>query len=1105
MVKAKSFYSKFKKEVLMGIREIPEGFKAMIEEGAIAPHPPRPQGRLASLHSPVDLFAREFARKYPNVGYLELDEPDDGEKYKPIDESSLSIKEQRRRAKQEKPYDSGIADDDTLHDNELDLELSQDAFNYAKFKLTAMKKGLSDQQATLQATRDVFNLLEQREIELNLIREQANQIGVPSFDPMKHLQHLETLHDEVSSRHQEYLLTEQREQLEEALKYRKYYGDTSALPFELIEGFSPYELHQFISEHPEYKEFFYKPFLPPGSMVESPDTMESAKAAVVDENNLDNIETGEELDHKPQKQSQSIGASKQQKQQDGALVNLTENGVSIQELLGGQDFNGQADFKGTSKEDIQQLLEKYQKIQNHIQRANSLQESLDIESLDPRVSDKVQLRYLGDCILSIEIFIDYLKLRSPEFIDHINKQAGHNILKNLIECSRMIKNYALVLKTQLLSYRVLGYEYTEPSDEVLNAIDDDQDTPQDGEERTMSLGQITADVEREVDIFDLENAGNDVDQLGSHLDSMDYRFKNILDYAKDLNQDDFVNAIDDEIHDDEEELRESMAEEEFEEDENEDDEDDEDDDNEEDNEEDDQEEGGFDNSLATNEDAETELGYRFSDYNLDIGRDARKFMSEEEEKLFFDNYQNQKRGKSLAGNGPLDFKTQDPLDFIFSSNETNQKEANQSTANSAPWASVNKEEFISSVFRDNRQLFAELHVGEDGKIASSSTNTDLLFNGKMSDKLWRQDANIEYPVVCSLATVDHLGSKISPELAKYFNATPAQVEQPQTNSTSLQANFYDSDLSNLETIKNLSRFQDVPSIEHKEVINPQSFEKSFKTTMATAKNDIYVDSIDYVQTNAAFEEPAEIVVDEATQQKYETLKARLNKINESVKQISSAFYEKDNADVKQIIAKKNEILQGKSLQDLVAMDQPQFDQLQSQITLLEEKLKQTTALSVLKDKLAQRKSRDYRKQKRLAIKTVDQLLVQQTRLERKLDLLVEENPSLVTLQEKETVLAIQQEYDTVQSKHTQDQLSHHHALPLSQQFINSFWHDLSPSEKKRSWFNSNNNKNNKSNNNNNNNSNIILTPQEEKQFKANIETNYDDVDYGQVQLKSTDL
>ncbi|GAM24070.1 hypothetical protein SAMD00019534_072450 [Acytostelium subglobosum LB1] len=255
-MKSSNFFKTFKLEVLSGVRELPLGFRTMIAEGVPATHPPLPRARIETLHSPVALYAREFAKAYPEIGYLEMDDPSEegGDLYNPRSELVLSKRAQYLDSRT--PYDSTdmVEEDAEFTEAEMELEMTQDAFNFANAKVLAMKKGLSEKQAHQQALRDTFNDLERRELELDIIRKQAKAMGIPAFDPQRHLQYLDSLYKTVVERRDEFRYIIQRDELEEALQLKKEYGENSPLTFDQVSKFSPEEFDQFIAEHPEYKD-----------------------------------------------------------------------------------------------------------------------------------------------------------------------------------------------------------------------------------------------------------------------------------------------------------------------------------------------------------------------------------------------------------------------------------------------------------------------------------------------------------------------------------------------------------------------------------------------------------------------------------------------------------------------------------------------------------------------------------------------------------------------------------------------------------------------------------------------------------------------------------
>jgi len=199
-----SFARTFRTKVKLGMKSFPSGFNSMILEGIPYMTPPRYR-HLETIDSPVLKYAQQFANEHQEIGYLS------------------------------------------------DSRLSQDAYNFAYTKVAYMKKGLNEGQATLQAKRDLVKNIEIRSMELDMIQNQALKLGIPSFQPKKHLDHINTLLEKVVQRKEEYNEISKREALEETLKIKTFYGDTTPLSFSQVSSFTPIEYFQFIKEHPEYK------------------------------------------------------------------------------------------------------------------------------------------------------------------------------------------------------------------------------------------------------------------------------------------------------------------------------------------------------------------------------------------------------------------------------------------------------------------------------------------------------------------------------------------------------------------------------------------------------------------------------------------------------------------------------------------------------------------------------------------------------------------------------------------------------------------------------------------------------------------------------------
>ncbi|KAN0008789.1 hypothetical protein ACTFIU_002082 [Dictyostelium citrinum] len=193
-----------------GVSTAPFGYTSVLKFG-VPVIPPRNPGKIEVIESPILQYAQEFADSHNEIGYLS------------------------------------------------DNRLSQDAYNYAGLKLSYLKKGLSELQAEIQAKRDVVKNLEVRSLELDLIQNQALKIGIPSFQPKSHLEHIETLVKKVNNRKNEYDYIEKRENLESSLAIKFQYGDMAPLTVSHISTFTPFEYFIFVKEHPEYQKVLFQP------------------------------------------------------------------------------------------------------------------------------------------------------------------------------------------------------------------------------------------------------------------------------------------------------------------------------------------------------------------------------------------------------------------------------------------------------------------------------------------------------------------------------------------------------------------------------------------------------------------------------------------------------------------------------------------------------------------------------------------------------------------------------------------------------------------------------------------------------------------------------
>ncbi|EGC32082.1 hypothetical protein DICPUDRAFT_156005 [Dictyostelium purpureum] len=195
--------------VKKGIIPPPAGYTALLR--VREPFDPEKPKNLEIIESPLLNYAKEFAETHREVGYLS------------------------------------------------DGRLSQDSYNFAGLKLQYLKKGFSENQADLQAKRDVVKNLEIRSMELDLIQTQATKIGIPSFQPKTHLELIQSLAKKVNNRRIEYLNVEKREILETSLKLKIQYNDISPLQFSQISNFTPIEYFTFIREHPEFQKVLLLP------------------------------------------------------------------------------------------------------------------------------------------------------------------------------------------------------------------------------------------------------------------------------------------------------------------------------------------------------------------------------------------------------------------------------------------------------------------------------------------------------------------------------------------------------------------------------------------------------------------------------------------------------------------------------------------------------------------------------------------------------------------------------------------------------------------------------------------------------------------------------
>ncbi|KAK5579960.1 hypothetical protein RB653_009649 [Dictyostelium firmibasis] len=292
-----------------GVSTPPVGYAAMLRFGA-AHIPARKPGKIVSVDSPILKYAQDFADSHRDIGYLS------------------------------------------------DNRLSQDAYNYAGLKLSYLKKGLNEQQADIQAKRDVVKNLEIRSMELDLIQNQALKIGIPSFQPKTHLEHIETLSKKISDRKNEYTYIEKRENLEAALAIKFQYGDMKPLPFSQVSMFSPIEYFVFVKEHPEYQNVLFQPICQDEEKV-VPDELKSENNKHI---NIEDKEMDEDRLDDLDEDSDSRGAASGFKISDYAMssknryfVNFSKGTQSYNNLISdieSIEFNSEDELKGEEDEQL---------------------------------------------------------------------------------------------------------------------------------------------------------------------------------------------------------------------------------------------------------------------------------------------------------------------------------------------------------------------------------------------------------------------------------------------------------------------------------------------------------------------------------------------------------------------------------------------------------------------------------------------------------------------------------------------------------------------------------------------------------------------------------
>ncbi|KYR00474.1 hypothetical protein DLAC_02477 [Tieghemostelium lacteum] len=272
--------SQWKIKIKRGINRIPIGFNQILMEGIPYSLPPKPQKKLRVIESPILEYAKEFANEHREIGYL-----DDG-------------------------------------------RLSQDSMNFSYMKFNYLKKGLSFQQASLQAKRDLVKQIEIRSMELDMIQNQALKMGIPSFRPKTHLEHIDHLYQKVQERKDEFESINRRESLEETLRVKVLYNDFTPLTFTQVSPLTPKEFVKFVKEHADYKKILSYPV-----------TEDKKSSEEEESDDLPDESTG---DKEAQQQQQQ-----QQKKQEEVSQILQKSGPNI---LGFtlEDYNNALGFNKTS-------------------------------------------------------------------------------------------------------------------------------------------------------------------------------------------------------------------------------------------------------------------------------------------------------------------------------------------------------------------------------------------------------------------------------------------------------------------------------------------------------------------------------------------------------------------------------------------------------------------------------------------------------------------------------------------------------------------------------------------------------------------------------------
>eukprot|EP01133_Synstelium_polycarpum_P000398 gene398-471_t len=1034
-MKANNFFQTLKVEVMNSMADIPLGLKTMLAEGVPATHPPRPAGKVPVVFSPIDRYAREFAKQYPDVGYLEYDEEGDGEALRPTDDLVPSRRTLMRQQRDTRDYYSAINDDDTLEDDEFELELSQDAFNFANLKIAALKRGLSMSQATTQATRDIFNVLERREIEMNLIRQQAESIGIPSFDPEKHLRYLTKLYKTISDRREEFVYMTHRETLEEVLRMKKYYGETSPLTFEQVANFRPAEFDRFIAEHPEYSEQLSQPLA----------ISEADKAKMKILNWPDEPDAKSDIAIVPAGHSLLPEVAAEDLMPEQGLPPRPK-GMSVKDyeeaMLKANDMRRIFfDRFGKRCEDVsaplEQLLAERRLAERKFHKSDAAKEDdfdEDEDEDDDNDGPFDENGRPGPQILEewkkLHVMSKIVRMMSEEELLLVQYETGVDLREELnaiyIPTTRMLEeelfNWTRVTPTVEIENE-LGYV---PSDYALDPYKEPFFETTDVFVKNSGWQEFMADIKETVDqgLSNRKRLNAMDDKADLELEALDKRLAELPE-------------------DDGPMTPEMLAAEET------------------------RRQLWLLNTGMTPEQYEA-----MSAKELEQHKENERAAQEDEE---YEDYEEQEGDVKEDGEEEEDDEDEDEDDeeedddYYEEDIEMTPEEAALAKQikemEEKNWETTDKTQFMADIFRENRSPFNDIALDEQGRISSAPIDNGAdLFKGDFLNSMWTRKSNVEYPVVCSQETIGLMAQSktLSPELAKYFSKGSGQasadtVATASRKTASLANTFYASDLADLSTVQELARFQNVPSVDQKATIDQAKFKSAVDLSIESTIPSIYLNPKAIIKPevhdNEAMSMTQKIAEETRKINLYERTISNMAAADRKIKGVAKSFA--DPA-IKELLRERDALLGNSTMDDYLAMNDETFNRMHTRIGEIEAKVRELQEAAVIRQKLATKHSSNYRQSVEKGSNFVREFQRVQERLEMRLQRIAKATPVIKRLINERVLLserdiAREAVLEGISAKQSIAQLEkiNGRAHPVSETLIDSVWPTVELDTKKR--------------------------------------------------------